>query len=221
MGHDNGQGLALLKEKLLTMASHAEAAGNRAVKALLRRDDELASRIESDDSVVDRLEIEIDELAMGLLAQARPIAEVRRVAVAMKIARELERIADEATTIARRTEALNREPQLKQSAAIPPMASLALNMLKEALDAFVGEDSAKARAVIARDAEVDRLNRQFREELKHHMAGRPEAVDSCLHLMVIAKSLERMADHATNVAEEVVYLCEGLDIRHTGKSLAE
>jgi phosphate transport system protein len=139
----------------------------------------------------------------------------------MKIARELERVADEATTIARRTEELNREPQLKHCAAIPPMATLALNMLKEALDAFVRMDPAAARQVIVRDEEVDRLNRQLREELKSHMVGRPEAIQSCLHLMVIAKSLERMADHATNVAEDVVYLCEGRDIRHTGKSLAE
>jgi phosphate transport system protein len=214
------QNLAELKEKLLGMAGYAEQAASRAIRALLKRDDDLAVRVEEQDSKVDRLEVEIDDLAVAILTESRSMDRVRLVAVAMKIAGELERVADEATTIARRTEELNKEPALKQCAGIPPMATLALNMLKEALDAFVHPDSANARRVIARDKEVDRLNKALRDELVQHMAARPDAIKSCLHLMAISKSLERVADHATNVAESVIYLHEGCDIRHTGKKLA-
>jgi phosphate transport system protein len=214
------QDLGELKEKLLGMAGYAEQAASRAIRALLKRDDGLAVRVEEQDSRVDHLEVEIDDLAVRLLTDSRSTERVRLVAVAIKIAGELERVADEATTIARRTEELNKEPALKQCAGIPPMATLALSMLKEALDAFVRPDPANARRVIARDKEVDRLNKALRDELVQHMAARPDAIKSCLHLMAISKSLERVADHATNVAESVIYLHEGCDIRHTGKKLA-
>ncbi len=207
-----------LKETLLAMASRAEQAASRAIKALLRRDDALASQVEDEDAAMDRQQMEIDELAVRLLTQTRTVDGVRRVTVAMKIAGELERVGDEATTIARRVEELNKEPQLRQCAAIPPMATLALHMLKEALDTFVRPDPARARGVIARDKEVDRLNKALRDELVQHMTTKPATIPSCLHLMVIAKSLERMADHATNVAEAGIYLHEGQDIRHTGKA---
>ena len=209
---------AELKETLLGMASRAEQAASRAIKALLRRDDVLACQVEDEDAVVDRQEMEVDELAIQLLTQTRTVDRVRRVTVAMKIAGELERVGDEATTIARRVEELNKEPQLRHCSAIPPMATRALNMLKEALDTFVHPDPAGARRVIARDKEVDKRNKELRDELVQHMTAKPAAIRSCLHLMVIAKSLERMADHATNVAEAVIYLHEGQDIRHTGKT---
>lgn len=203
-----------LKEKLLTMASHAEGAVTKAIKALVERDDELARRVMADDTIVDQFEKDIDELSINLLAKAPLATDLRLITVAMKISHDLERVSDEATTIARRSVELSTEPQLKPYVDIPRMATMALDMLKDALDAFVNRDTAKARAVIPRDKEVDLLNKQLARELSSYMVERPSTITRCLNLMVISKSLERIADHATNVAEEVVYLYEARDIRH-------
>jgi phosphate transport system protein len=208
--------LAALKEKLLLMASQAEAAVNAAVKSLIRRDDDLARRTREDDDSIDRLEVEIDELGLALLGKKPSPLDLRFVTVAMKISNNLERVGDEATTISRRVLDLSHEPQLQQAAEIPRMAALALRMLKDALDAFVSRDPAKARLVIPRDQAVDELNSGLQRALAALMAQRPSAISRCLNLMVISKSLERIADHATNVAEQVVYLYEGRDIRHLG-----
>ncbi|MDB6021875.1 MAG: Phosphate-specific transport system accessory protein PhoU [Pedosphaera sp.] len=209
--------LVELKEKLLTMASHAEGGVTRAIKALVDRDDELARRVMADDVIVDQLEIEIDELSIQLLSKAPLASDLRLITVAMKISHDLERVSDEATTIARRSLELSTEPQLKPYVDLPRMATMALDMLKEALDAFVNRDTAKARAVIPRDKEVDLLNKQLHRELSSYMVERPSTITRCLNLMVISKSIERIADHATNVAEEVVYLYEARDIRHSGQ----
>ena len=209
--------LAGLKQKLLTMASHAERAVNKAIEALVERDDELARNVMADDVIVDQLEVEIDELAIQLLSKAPLATDLRLITVAMKISHDLERVSDEATTIARRSLELSLEPQLKPYVDIPRMATMALDMLKEALDAFVNRDPAKARTVIPRDKQVDLLNKQLHRELSSYMVERPSTITRCLNLMVISKSLERVADHATNVAEEVVYLYEGRDIRHSGQ----
>src|SRR5271165_168145 len=206
-----------LKEKLLTMASHSESAVNKAIKALVERDDELARDVMADDVIVDQLEIEIDELAIQLLSKAPLASDLRLITVAMKISHDLERVSDEATTIARRSLELSLEPQLQPYVDIPRMAAMALDMLKEALDAFVNRDPAKARVIIPRDKEVDALNKQLHRELSSYMVERPSTITRCLNLMVISKSLERIADHATSVAEEVVYLYEARDIRHTGR----
>lgn len=206
--------LAALKEKLVVMASYAEAAVNRAVKALVRRDDDLARRTREEDDLIDELEVEIDELALQLLSRKPDPLNLRFVTMAMKISNNLERVGDEATTISRRVLELSLEPQLPQAAQIPPMAALAVEMLKDSLDAFVHRDPARARAVIPRDEAVDDLNTRLHRELATLMAQRPPAISRCLNLMTISKSLERIADHATNVAEEVVYLYEGHDIRH-------
>jgi phosphate transport system protein len=206
--------ISTLKEKLLVMASYAETAVSRAVKALLRRDDELARRTREEDDLIDRLEVEIDQVALRLLSCRPASSDLRFVAMAMKIANNLERVGDEATTISRRVLELSREAQLPQTAEIPPMAGAVLQMLKDALDAFVGRDPIKARAVIPRDDEVDRSNRRLYDELTALMAERPATITRALNLIVISKSLERIGDHAANVAEQVVYLCEGRDIRH-------
>ena len=213
------QELAALKQKLLTMASHAEAALTGAVKALVERDDDLARKVINDDSVLDQLEIEIDELSISLLALQGPMAsDLRLITIAMKISHDLERVGDEATTIARRTIELGQEPQLKAYVDIPHMTKLTLEMLNDALDAFVNRNPGKARAVIPRDKEVDAIHKQLQRELISFMIERPTTITRCLNLMVISKSIERIADHATNIAEEVVYLYEGRDIRHTGKT---
>jgi phosphate transport system protein len=213
--------LAALKEKLLIMASHAEGAVHRALKALIRRDDELARRTKEEDAIIDRLEIEIDEAAIRLLEQQPPSFELRLITVAMKISHNLERVGDEATTISRRCLELSREPRLPQQPDLPRMAGLALELLKGSLDAFVHRAPAKARPLILHDEEVDALNRQLQQELTRCMAQNPDSITRCLNLMVISKSIERIADHAKNIAEEAVYLYEGRDIRHMAKQPSE
>jgi phosphate transport system protein len=213
------QEMQALKQKLLTMASHAESALTNGIKALVDRDDDLARKVIADDSITDQLEIEIDEMAIALLALQGPLAsDLRLITIAMKISHDLERVGDEATTIARRTIELSQEPQLKPYVDIPRMTNLAMEMLNDSLDAFVNRNPNKARAVIPRDKEVDAINRQLHRELVSFMIEKPATITRCLNLMVISKSIERIADHATNIAEEVVYLYEGRDIRHTGKS---
>ena len=210
------QELAGLKEKLLTMASHAESAVYKVIEALGKRDYELAQRVEADDTVIDRFEVEVDDLAIKLLGQSHHASDLRLITVAMKLSQNLERVGDETTTIARRVQELCQEAPLKLSLELPRMATLAAQMLKRALDAFVKQDTAAARALIPEDRQVDLLNKQNHQQLASQMIKDPESVTRCLSLMVISKSLERIADHAKNVAEEVVYLYEARDIRHTG-----
>ena len=203
-----------LKEKLLNMASHAETGVQRGIEALLKRDYDLALRVQADDAVVDGFELEVDDLAIKLLAQAPRASNLRLITVAMKISQNLERVGDETTTIARRVQELCQEAPLKLVVDIPQMASLAVQMLKRALDTFVNQDPAAARALIPQDKEIDALNKHIHRQLAGQMIEDPDTVTRCLSVMVISKSLERIADHAKNVAEEVVYLCEARDIRH-------
>jgi phosphate transport system protein len=212
-------GLGELRQKLLTMASHAETAVNQAVLALMQRNHDLAVKVRADDNIIDAFEVEIDELAIQLLTRAPLASNLRLVTVAMKISQNLERIGDEATKIAKRARDLSQDPPVKINLELPRMASLALSMVKDALDAFVQRDSVAARAIIPRDKEVDALNKEVHQLLAQHMTDNPDTIGRCLHWIVAAKSLERIADHAKNIAEEVVYLCEAQDIRHTiGKS---
>lgn len=203
-----------LKDRLLTMASRAEEAVNHAIQALVQRDDDLARSVREQDDQIDTLEKEIDEQAIRLLSKAPLATQLRLIVSATKIARDLERVGDEATTISRRAIELSQEPQLKPYVDIPRMAQMALGMLRDALDAFVSGNTAKARAVIPRDKEVDALNKQLHRELASFMVESPATISRCLHLMTISKALERIADHAKNVAEDVVYLYEARDIRH-------
>jgi len=209
--------LGELKEKLLTMASKATSAVNKAIKALVDRDDDLARAVQHEDDELDQFEIEIDEMAIGLLSKAPLALDLRFITAAMKISHDLERVGDEATKIARRSIELSQEPQLKPYVDIPRMTRKGAEMMADALDAFVNRNPEKARAVVPRDKEIDLLNKQLHRELASYMVERPSTITRCLNLMVISKSLERIADHATNVAEEVVYLYEAKDIRHTGK----
>ena len=206
--------LARFKEKLLLMGSYAESAVSQAVQSLVARNDDLALKVQADDDLTDRLEMEIDELAIQLLAKAPLASDLRLITVAMKISQNLERVGDEATTIARRATELSQEPPLKTFIDIPRMAGIALGLLKEALDSFVRKEPEKARAIIPRDKEVDALNKQMHRELLLCMTENPSTISRCLNLMTVSKSLERVADHAANIAEEVVYLCEARDIRH-------
>ena len=212
-----GSEIASLKDLLLRMAGFAEAMVQRSVRALVERDDELARSAMAEDDRLDQLEKEIDEASMTLLTKAPLAGQLRLIIVVLKITRDLERIGDESTTIARRAIELGREPQLKPYMDIPRMTELATAMLREALDAFVLGDTALAREIIPRDKEVDALNRQLHRELASYMIEAPANISRCLHLMTISKSLERIADHAKNIAEEAVYLYEARDIRHSGR----
>ena len=210
-----------LKESLLAMASHAESAVARAIRALVDRDEALARQVEADDNVLDQYEIDIDDIAIHLLAKAPLATDLRLTAVAMKISQNLERVGDCAVTIARRSVDLGTEPQLKPYVDIPRMAAMSIEMLRDAITSFINREPAKARAVVPRDSDVDNLNRQLHRELASYMVERPATISRCLHLMVISKSLERVADHATNIAEEVVYLYEAVDIRHSAHKANE
>jgi phosphate transport system protein len=208
------QNLDELKQRLITMASKAATAVDRAIQALVERDDDLARQVIAGDTELDDLDVAIDELGIQLLSKAPLAGDLRLITVAMKFGQNLERVGDEATTIARRAIELGQEPQLKPYVDIPRMARLALDMLHEALEAFIRHEPARALAVIPRDKEVDALNKQLHRELASFMIERPDTITRCLNLMVISKALERVADHAKNLAEEVVYLYEGRDVRH-------
>ena len=210
------QALAQYKEKLLIMASHAESVVTRAVRAHLDRDEPLARQALETDEVIDQFEIQIDRIALGLLAQAPGEFELRQVTCGMKIARELERVGDEATTIARRAVELMALPPLATPLDIAEMTFLANAMLKDALDAFVSGNTVLARGVIPRDRRIDEMNKTYQDDLNGLMEASPENIRRCRHLAVISKCLERIADHAKNVAEDAVLLHEAKDIRHAG-----
>jgi len=211
------KGIVLLKDKLKEMGALAEQAVQRSLRAFSNRDGGLASSAKEHDKAIDELEIEIDELATDLLVTTGSAREVRLITVIMKIARNLERVGDEATTISRRVFELNQDQQTQPSLNIPEIAGRATAMLREALEALVEGDSGRARALIPRDKEIDATNKQIHRDLTQHIMAAPISAPRCLNLMVISKSIERIADHATNIAEDVVYLYEGRDIRHTGK----
>ena len=217
MEHHFDTDLDELNQKLLEMAGRAETSVNEAIRAMVERDYDLALRVKADDSVIDRFEIEVDELAIHVLSKAPLATDLRFVAVAMKISQNLERVGDEAVKIAKRARDLSQDPPLKVEIDMPGMAKLALELLKAALDAFVNRDPVAARALIPRDKVVDEANRQINQALAKKMMESPENIQRGLHMITISRSLERIADHAKNVAEEVVYLCEAEDIRHAKK----
>lgn len=208
--------LDTLREKILKMGSHAEAAAHQAVQSLIQRNRDLASRVKQSEDLIDQLEVEIDDFVVQQLTKAPLATDLRLVAAAIKISHDLERIGDEATQIAKRALELSLEPAIEIQFNLSHMTILSFDMLKASLDAFANRDPVAARAVIPRDKEVDALNRTIHDTLTQHMVEHPDTIKRCLHWMVASKSLERIADHATNIAENVVYLYEGQDIRHTG-----
>ena len=209
------QELAELKQALLRMASLAEQSVATALKALVQRDDTLAQKVHADDNELDRLQIDIDDRCIKILALRQPTAkDLRFVTMAMKICTDLERIGDESVNIAHRTEELNKEPLLKPLVDIPRMADISRGMIRDSLDAFVYEKPEMARQIIQRDDQVDKLNEQLHRELTSFMIENPNTITRALNLMSVAYNLERIGDHATNIAEDIVYLYEARDIRH-------
>ena len=207
--------LNLLKEKLLSMASLAETMIYKAVKSLAERDKSLFEVVNQDEKKVNYLQIEIDELCLKLLALKQPMAtDLRFITSAMKINSELERIGDLAVNIIQRAEVLIKQPQLKPLIDIPRMAELTQKMVKDSLDAFIKRDVNLARSILTRDDQVDGLKDQIFRELLTFMLSDQSTIPRALELILVSRHLERIGDHATNIAEDVIYLVQGKDIRH-------
>jgi phosphate transport system protein len=208
--------LEALKQTLLAMGGLVEDQIRRVMRALIERDDALAREVIERDRQVNTYDVEIDEQCVELLALYQPAAkDLRFITTTMKIVTDLERIGDQAVNIAQRVIELNREPQLKPYIDLPRMAELAQAMVKESLDAFVAHDTGLARRVCAADAEVDALKEQIFRELLTFMMEDARTIPRAIRLILISRFLERVADHATNIAEMVVYLVEGKIVRHT------
>jgi len=207
--------LRQLREQLLAMAGMAEQAVGKAVQALVIRDAKAAEAVIHEDIHINQLEVDIEAACLHLMARYQPEArDLRFVAMVFKIVNDLERVGDQAVNISEQTLDLLKEPLLKPLLDIPKMASVAQAMLKDSLDAFVSQDADRARAVCRQDDEVDRLNDQVHRELLEHMAKDPSTVTRALNLILISRHLERVADHATNIAEDVFYLVKGTTIKH-------
>jgi len=208
--------LKALKEKILRMGAMVEEQITHSIKALVDRDSDLARRVIENDHKVNSMDVEVDEDCLRLIALHQPMAgDLRFLTTAMKISTELERMSDLAENISERTIELNEEPQIKPYIDIPRMAERAQRMVKESLDAFVNHDAQVARKVCADDDFVDELTEQIFRELLSFMLENPNSISRAIRITFISKYLERIADHATNIAELVVYLVEGKIIRHT------
>lgn len=205
-----------LKGKLLKMGSLVEDAIKYSIQALVERDNSLAHRIIDNDRLVNTLDVEIDEESIRLIALRQPKAsDLRFITMAMKITTDLERMGDMAVNIAERALELSEEPVLKPYIDIPRMRVIAQGMTRDALDAFVRKDRQLAMDVITRDDEVDKLKHDVLQELAFFMVQDPTTVTRAMKVSFVAQYLERIADHATNIAEMVIYLVEGKIIRHT------
>ena len=208
--------LEAFRGNLLQMGERSIEQTRLAMRALTESDISLADKVIAADDEIDKLEVKIDEEAIRYMTLRGPVAsELRLVVVGMKASHDLERVGDEATSIARRARKLAIEPRIELYADLPRMTNIALEMLRAALDCFVQEDQQKALAVIRRDSEVDNLNRLVYRRLTSYMLEKPDTIARALELMFISKSVERIADHATNIAEEMVFLAGGQDIRHS------
>jgi phosphate transport system protein len=204
-----------LKKQILSMGSLVQDMVTNSLSALTARDAERAALVKTTDPKVDRLEMEIDDLAVRMIALRQPAAsDLRHIIAALKITTDLERMGDLAVNIAERVEELNLEPQLKPYIDLPRMVDEVQSMIKRALDSFVSGDPELAREVLASDEAVDNLNEQIFRELLTFMLGDTKTINRATRLIFISKYLERIADHATNVAEAVIFAIQGRDVRH-------
>ena len=216
------EALASLRNSVLMMASLTERSLERAIKGLLERDDDLCTHAIADDEEIDQLEKQIDKDGIEVLLRFQPVAsDLRRVVSAMKLSPNIERVADQATNIARRARKLNRHPPLPEVELIAPMYAHALSMFKDSIDAFVREDVQLARGVIPRDKDLDKMNASANRLLTERMAQEPEQLRGYLNLIFISRCLERVGDHATNIAEDAVYAAAAEDIRHQHAEVAQ
>lgn len=205
-----------IREKLLEMGGKVELQIANALLALVERNTDLAEATIAADHEINRLEMDINEKCLEVLARRQPAArDLRFITLALKIVTDLERIGDQCANIAKRVKELNQEPSLKPYIDLPRMAQAASTMVQEALDAFVRGDEGLAIKVCEDDQVVDDLNEQIQRELLTFMMGDPTTISRAMRINYISKCLERIADHATNVAEMVIFMVKGKDIRHT------
>ena len=215
------ESLATLRNNVLMMAGLTERSLERAMKGLIDRNDDLCANAIADDEEIDQLEKQIDKDGVDILLRFQPVAsDLRRVVSAMKLSSNLERMADQATTIARRARKLNRHPALPEVELIRPMYDHAVSMFKDSVDAFAREDVELGRAIVPRDQKLDDLNRSASHKLVDRMAQDPDQLRGYLNLIFIGRCLERVGDHATNIAEDAVYAAAAEDIRHQSVAAA-
>jgi phosphate transport system protein len=209
------ESLASLRNNVLMMAGLAQRSLEHAMKGLFERNDNLCLSAIADDEEIDQLEKQMDKDGVDILLRFQPLAsDLRRVVSAMKLSTNLERVADQATSIARRARKLNRHPPLAEIELIKPMHEQAISMFKESMDAFVQENVNLACGVIQRDEGLDELNGDVNRTLIERMAKDPEQLRGYLNLIFVARALERVGDYATNIAEDAVYAAAAEDIRH-------
>jgi phosphate transport system protein len=204
-----------LKDDLLKMAALVEEAISTAVQSLVMRDSDLAKKTFEGEDRINRMEIDIEDKCLKLLALMQPMAaDLRFITSGMKIITDLERMGDQAVNIAERAISLNQEPQLKPYIDIPRIAKIAQSMVRDVLDAFVNRDPQLARSVCERDDLVDGLNDQVFRELLTYMMSDPKTIPRAVQLIIVSRCLERIADHATNIAEDVIFMVDALVIKH-------
>jgi phosphate transport system protein len=204
-----------LNNELLSISAMVEEMIDKATQALAHRQLELADEVVNSDEYVDQHEVHVEEECLKILALHQPVAvDLRRIATVMKVNNDLERIADLAVSIAQRAKAMDEFPAFPIPELLPQMVVLATQMVRGAMNSFVNMDTAAARKIIAMDKSVDQYNRDIIAELQALMRQRPEAVAAALHCFSAVRHIERIADHATNIAEDVIYLVEGDIVRH-------
>jgi phosphate transport system protein len=208
--------LRTIKDQLLTLGSMVESAVNNSIRALVERDSNLANEVIKKDHLINKLDLEIDEECVRLIALRQPKAsDLRLISTAMKITTDLERIGDLAVNIAERALELNEEPQLKPYIDIPRMAEIAQEMLRDSIDMFIAGCKELPEDFVKKEKDIDNLNVQVFNELLMYMIQDQNTITRATRISYISKYLERIADHATNIAEDVIYMCKGKRIRHT------
>ena len=213
------QELEELKGKLLEMSALVESAVQRSVMAVTQKDRSAAEQVFHDEARINELQIEIDEFAINLLATQQPLAaDLRLVVAALKINTDLERMGDLSVHIAQRALSLLTEPVIKPMVDIRHMSALVESMVRKSMDAFVANDADMARSVLASDDAVDSLRTASYHELVSYMEKEPRNIPQALDLIGITRSLERIADHSTNIAEGVLFLVKGIDVRHNAEA---
>jgi phosphate transport system protein len=209
------QELEQLKGKLLEMGALVESAIYRSIQGVVDKNQELAEQVIKNEVRINQLEIEVDDMAISLLALQAPLAtDLRLITAAIKINNDLERMGDLSVSIAQSALALMKEPMIRPLIDIPHIAGLAQGMVRKSLDSFVNRDPELARSVLASDDAVDNMRTASYHELISFMEKNPQQISQALYLLSVVRNLERIADHATNVAEDVLFLVKGIDVRH-------
>jgi phosphate transport system protein len=216
------EALGSLRNNVLMMSSLTERSLDRALTGLMQRDDDLCAAAIADDEEIDQLEKQVDKDGVDLLLRFQPVAsDLRRVVSAMKLSGNLERMADQAVNIARKARKLNRHPALPEADFIEPMQVHAMTMFRDSVDAYIREDVELGRGLKPRDKELDEMNSGASKRLIVRMAEDPDQLRGYLNLMFIARHLERVGDHATNIAEDVIFMVSAKDVRHHAPGAVE